>query len=96
MPKLHAVYGLIRKKFEEIGLDPSTYTLGDEYQDDSYALYSDGDFWYVGGNDRGRPNESARFNSPARAAEHLIFLVLKGSPKITFPEIDWTEYASLP
>ena len=96
MPRLDAVYSLIKKKFNAVGLNPDRYTLGDDYQDDSYALYSDGKYWYIGTNDRGKAHEEARFNSPASAAEHLIFILLKGTQKVTFPDIDWTEYASLP
>jgi hypothetical protein len=95
MPSKLAIYNLIKKKFDEIGLDQSHYTLGHDYKDDSDALYDDDTYWYVGGNSRGKRIEEARFHSGIDAAEYLIFIKYKGSQN-PFPTIDWTEYASLP
>jgi hypothetical protein len=95
MPSKISIYGLIKRKFDEIGLNADHYSLGEEYKDDSDALYDDGEYWYVGGNDRGKHFEEARFKNAVDAAEYLIFIKLKASQR-SFPKIDWTEYASLP
>lgn len=94
MPSTKSIYSLIDKKFRELGLDPNHYTIGDEYKDDSYSIREENGIWIVGSNDRGKTRDFARFDYDIDAAE---FLILKlGSAKIIFPEIDWTEYASLP
>jgi hypothetical protein len=49
MPSKISIYGLIKRKFDEIGLNADHYSLGEEYKDDSDALYDDGEYWYVGG-----------------------------------------------
>jgi hypothetical protein len=95
MPSKVSIYNFIKKKFDEIELDPDHYTLGDEYKEDSDALFDYEGYWYVGGNERGKHTEEARFKHPIDAAEYLIFIKYKSSHK-PLPQIDWTEYASLP
>jgi hypothetical protein len=96
VPTTASVIGLIKKKFGEVGLDENSYTLGDAYRDDSFCLYTDGQHWFVGWNERGQRNELARFVGDIEAAEYLIFLIKKGSPVVPFPDLDWTEYARMP
>ncbi|MGL5839185.1 MAG: hypothetical protein ACRCY3_11840 [Sphingorhabdus sp.] len=96
MPSYESVIGLIQKKFDEIGLDRNSYTLGPDYKDDSFCLYKDGGDWCVGWNERGKKWPQAKFGGDLEAAEYLIFLLKKDGPDSGFPKIDWTAYASLP
>jgi hypothetical protein len=96
MPSVQSVFALIGRKFDDIGLDRAHYTLGDSYVDDRYCLYQDGENWCVGWNERGKRWETSRFKDDLAAAEYLLFLLLKRSESVNFPEIDWTEYAALP
>lgn len=96
MPTTASVTNLIKKKFDEIGLDQCAYTIGESYKDDAFCLYTDGQYWFVGWNERGQRNELARFAGDIEAAEYIIFLIKKGSRDLPFPDLDWTEYAKMP
>jgi hypothetical protein len=96
MPSISSVYSLIEKKLSEAGISRSAYTLGADYSDDSYCLYNDEKWWYLGWNERGKKSELARFVGDIEAAEYLVFLLRKDAPGADFPKFDWTEYASLP
>lgn len=94
MPNTKSIYDLIDRKFRELEIDPNHYTIGNDYKDESYSIREENGLWIVGSNDRGKTRDFARFNYDIDAAE---FLILKlGSPKVVFPDIDWSEYASLP
>jgi hypothetical protein len=96
MPSDLNIYALIQRKLDSVGINRESYTLNDDYKDDSLALYNDGDKWFFGSNERGKKSEIASFRSGIAAAEYLIFFLYKKTDKLNFPNIDWTEYASLP
>jgi hypothetical protein len=95
VPSTQSILALVQKKFDDVGLNWAQYTLGSDYRDDSCCFYSDGSDYCVGWNELGKQWEAARFKDEIAAAEYLVFLLLKGTPKVSFPQIDWIEYASL-
>jgi hypothetical protein len=96
MPSVSSIYSLIRKKLDMILVDPAIVVVGNDSADDQYVIKEDDGKWDLFWAERGRLRIQATFNNGPDAAEYLIFLLFKEHPDVKFPQIDWTEYASLP